>query len=108
MAFAFERPLYWLLKNTLKRRRPPEVVPCFSSVVIASDRFSFPSGHTMSAFLLAVLVYLQLGPVALPMMLWAGAVGASRVILGVHFPSDIIAGAGIGTAVAIFTFNGLA
>ena len=103
--FSIERPLYWLLKNTLKRRRPPEVVPCFTSVVTASDRFSFPSGHTMGAFLLAVLVFLQIGAAALPLLLWACAVGLSRVILGVHFPSDIIAGALIGSAIALSIYN---
>lgn len=107
LAFAIERPLYWVLKNTLKRRRPPEVVPCFTSVVTASDRFSFPSGHTMGAFLLATLVCQHIGAAALPLILWACAVGLSRVILGVHFPSDIIAGAVIGSAIALSIFNGV-
>lgn len=105
LAFAIERPLYWLLKNTLKRRRPPEVVPSFTAVISASDRFSFPSGHTMGAFLLAVLVYLHIGAAALPLILWACAVGLSRVILGVHFPSDIIAGALIGSVIALSIYN---
>jgi undecaprenyl-diphosphatase len=107
LAFAIERPLYWVLKNTLKRRRPPEVVPCFTSVVIASDRFSFPSGHTMGAFLLATLVSLQLGFIALPLLIWACCVGVSRVILGVHFPSDVIAGAGVGSLIGLWVFNSM-
>lgn len=101
-AFMIERALYFILKNTLKRRRPPDVVPYFSSVVLPSDRFSFPSGHTMAAFLLATLCYLYFGTIALPLYLWACAVGASRVLLGVHFPSDILAGATIGTVIASY------
>jgi undecaprenyl-diphosphatase len=99
-AFAIERPLYLILKNSLKRRRPPDIVPYFTSVVSPSDRFSFPSGHTMGAFLLADLSYLYFGPIALPLYIWASAVGASRVLLGVHFPSDILAGAAISTLLA--------
>ena len=98
--FAIERSLYFVLKNTLKRRRPPDVVPYFTSVVTPSDRFSFPSGHTMAAFTLAGICFLYFGEIALPLYLWAGAVGVSRVLLGVHFPTDIIAGAAIGTMIA--------
>lgn len=104
-AYSCERPLYFVLKNTLKRRRPPEIVPGFTSVVKASDRFSFPSGHTMAAFLLAGLGCLFFGSAALPLYLWATAVGISRVILGVHFPTDILAGALLGTALAFWSIQ---
>jgi len=99
-AFIVERALYLLLKNTLKRRRPPDIVPYFTSVVVPSDRFSFPSGHTMAAFLLASLCYFYFGSIALPLFIWASAVGASRVLLGVHFPTDILVGATIGILIA--------
>lgn len=96
LAFAMERPLYWMLKHCCRRRRPPESVPFFVAVIRASDQFSFPSGHTMAAFLLATLVLLAYGGAALPLFIWASAVGVSRVVLGVHFPSDILAGATLG------------
>lgn len=99
-AFAIERPLYWVLKNSCQRRRPPEAIPSFSSVITASDRFSFPSGHTCGAFLLAGMVSGQYPALALPMYLWASSVGVSRVVLGVHFPTDILAGALLGSAIA--------
>lgn len=101
LAFAIERPIYFLLKHTLKRRRPPEIVPDFSCLVTPADKFSFPSGHTMAAFLLAGLCTNELGAMAAWLYIWASAVGASRVILGVHFPSDILAGALLGSAILI-------
>lgn len=103
VAFALERPLYWVLKNSCQRRRPPEAIPSFSSVIQAADRFSFPSGHTAAAFLLATLTALHYGTVALPLYLWASAVGLSRVALGVHFPTDVLAGAALGSAIAWLT-----
>lgn len=99
-AFALERPLYWVLKNSCQRRRPPEAIPSFNSVIQAADRFSFPSGHTAAAFLLATMTALHYGTAALPLYLWAAAVGVSRVVLGVHFPTDILAGALLGSAIA--------
>ena len=104
LAFAIELPIYWLLKNSFQRRRPPEAIPSFHSVITASDRFSFPSGHTAAAALLATLVYLHFGGVAAPLMVWAALVGVSRVLLGVHFPTDILAGAVLGIAVAASSF----
>lgn len=100
LVYAFERPLYFVLKHSLKRRRPPEVIPYFFSLVTPSDQFSFPSGHTMAAFLLAGLCSFYFGSTAYPLFIWASAVGASRVILGVHFPTDILAGATLGLSIA--------
>lgn len=105
LAFVIERPIYFVLKHSLKRRRPPEVIPYFASVVTPSDKFSFPSGHTMAAFLLASLCCLTYGVAAYPLYIWAGMVGCSRVILGVHFPTDILAGASLGIALAYILVN---
>jgi|GEM_PF-6987735 len=58
-SFAIERSLYWLLKNNLKRKRPEAALPTFKATISASDEFSFPSGHTSAAFLLAILVHYQ-------------------------------------------------
>jgi len=99
-AFAVERTLYFVLKNSLKRRRPPQCVPDYKSLVLPSDKFSFPSGHTSAAFLFAALIYAVAPTVGMCLFAWACGVGLSRVVLGVHFPSDIVAGAALGLAVA--------
>lgn len=99
-ACAIERLLYFVLKNSLKRRRPPEIVAGFTSIIKASDQFSFPSGHTMAAFLLANLCVLEIGLIALPLYFWATCVAISRVVLGVHFPTDTLVGATLGSGIA--------
>jgi undecaprenyl-diphosphatase len=101
-AFALERTVYLLMKNTCRRRRPPDILPGFRSLVIASDRFSFPSGHTSAAFLFAGLCTQEFGVwAALLLYSWACCVGASRVFLGVHSPSDAAAGAILGSALLL-------
>jgi len=60
------------------------------------DYFSFPSGHTLHAVafgMVAVQHYPQLFPIVYPFVV---LVGISRVVLGLHYPSDVLAGAGIG------------
>lgn len=98
--FAIWLPLYWVLKNSCRRPRPPVAIPNFNASIIASDEFSFPSGHTAASFLLATLLVLSYGTIASPAFIWAAAVGCSRVILGVHFPSDILVGASLGIIIA--------
>lgn len=98
-AFALERPIYFILKNTLKRCRPPASIPNFHSAIIASDEFSFPSGHTSAAFLLAYISWQYSAYLGIILTLWASIVGCSRVLLGVHFPTDILAGASLGTCI---------
>ncbi len=56
LAFAIERPVYFLLKNGFKRNRPQQALTGFRSVIKPSDQFSFPSGHTSAAFMVTTLV----------------------------------------------------
>jgi undecaprenyl-diphosphatase len=102
-AFAVERPLYFVLKNGFKRNRPQEALTNFRSFIIPSDEFSFPSGHTSGAFLMATLLASFHPGISLPIYLWAGSVGLSRIFLGVHFPTDILMGATMGTSIALFS-----
>ncbi|GAB2896688.1 phosphatase PAP2 family protein [uncultured Microbulbifer sp.] len=100
-ALAVERSLYWTIKNTTRRRRPPQAIPGMRPIIIAHDRFSLPSGHTSAAFLFITYMTHQVSPIWGLGFIWATGVGAARVGLGVHFPSDIFAGAILGSCVAL-------
>lgn len=93
IGFSIELPLYLLLKNSVRRLRPADLLTQqIQSYIVPSDKFSLPSGHTAGAFVLTstiAICYPQYLPIVLP---WALAVGLSRVLLGVHFPGDIVAG----------------
>lgn len=95
LAFLIELPLYLLLKNIIRRNRPCGFVVS-DAVIQPSDRFSFPSGHSAAAFVFATLIatyYPMFGELAYFM---AMLIGLSRILLGVHYPSDIAAGAVLG------------
>lgn len=102
LGFVVERLFYVIAKSLFRRRRPPEAIPGFQSVIEPSDQFSFPSGHTSAAFLMTTCIG-SVFPAALWVMLpWACSVGAARVILGVHFPTDTLAGALMGHLLGAF------
>ena len=102
-AMLVERVTYFVMKNTLKRLRPYDLKSNFSSLIKASDKFSFPSGHTSAAFCFSTITIVIFGGVFVVMLVWAALVGASRVVIGVHFPGDIAAGAILGSGIAIGT-----
>ncbi|WP_368175135.1 phosphatase PAP2 family protein [Aeromonas sp. R5-4] len=101
LAFAIELPLYLLLKNSLKRQRPVGL-PVF---ITPSDRYSLPSGHTAAAFLMATILATSF-PLWAPLLFgWAALVGASRLLLGVHYLSDLVAGALLGGGCAVLALS---
>jgi undecaprenyl-diphosphatase len=84
------------VKKAAKRKRPGEYEPHCWADLLPPDQFSFPSGHTINAFAFAVAMsrfYPELAPV---LLFCAVSVGASRIVLGMHFLSDVLAGACIG------------
>jgi undecaprenyl-diphosphatase len=100
-AFGLERALYFILKNTFRRRRPQQALQDVRASIIPSDRFSLPSGHTSAAFLFVTFLCVAISPVFAPLYVWAVAVGMSRVVLGVHFPTDVVLGALLGSSIAL-------
>lgn len=92
--------LYKFLKNWLVRERPYVTHAGISCAAAPLDKYSFPSGHTMHAVSFAILFSAHV-----PEMLWlmapfAGLVALSRIILGLHYPTDVLVGAVLGAGLA--------
>ena len=92
--------IYWSVKNLTRRERPFRRCSDIRECVPATDPFSFPSGHTMHAVAYALLFSAQYPSLTMPLWSFAALVALSRVVLGVHFPSDVLAGAAIGGSTA--------
>lgn len=105
LAYGLEVSLYLMLKNLIKRDRPAIKIDSYKAWIKPSDQFSFPSGHTAAAFVFASLMMLFYPSYAPIFYLWASLIGLSRVLLGVHFPTDIAAGAMLGSACALAGFG---
>lgn len=99
IGFAIERSCYFIFKGTFKRNRPPAAIPGYRSVIEPADKFSFPSGHTSAAFLVATALSSAFPWAAWVLYPWATVVGMARVVLGVHFPTDVMAGALMGFSI---------
>lgn len=87
-----------LSKQIFKRNRPFVTYPDIQDLEGSASGYSFPSGHTSVAFGLATSVSIAYPKwyIIVPSFLWACEVGYSRLHLGVHYPTDIIAGAFVG------------
>jgi undecaprenyl-diphosphatase len=96
--------LYKWLKGKTLRPRPFEVHQDIFMTGKPLDKFSFPSGHTLHAVvfgLVAINYYPALSFIIMP---FVSMVALSRVVLGLHYPSDVLAGAIIGSLIAALSF----
>ncbi|MGC4029031.1 MAG: phosphatase PAP2 family protein [Steroidobacteraceae bacterium] len=92
--------LYRGLKNVLVRERPfitHHAVVCAARPL---DRFSFPSGHTLHAVSFTLIICSAVPAAALLLVPAALLIALSRVVLGLHYPSDVLAGALLGAGIA--------
>jgi undecaprenyl-diphosphatase len=86
-----------LAKRTVGRPRP-SVCTNVAALVAEPDRFSFPSGHAAAALAVALAYASAFPAFALPILALATIVGATRVVLGLHYPGDVAAGQAIALA----------
>lgn len=80
------------------RRGPTSAAPSRRSLLAMAPGKSFPSRHTFSAFAIAASWFVASVPVAVVLLVAAGVLAVCRVLGGVHFPRDVVAGALIGSA----------
>ncbi len=88
--------VYTVLKRGIRRPRPGAVHSGLTLTVAPLDRFSFPSGHTLHAVAFSVVVGAHAPALAGLVWTFTALVAASRLVLGLHYPSDVLAGGALG------------
>jgi undecaprenyl-diphosphatase len=88
------------IKGWVNRPRPYRVDPRIVAACEALDPWSFPSGHTLHAVAFNGVLALDHPLLAAALLPWTAAIALSRLVLGLHFPSDVGAGAAIGSILA--------
>jgi undecaprenyl-diphosphatase len=90
--------LFLSLKRACGRKRPCAMEPHSWATLLPPDQFSFPSGHTITAFAMALSLSMFYPLLLIGLLFCAFSVALSRILLGMHFLSDVLAGAAIGSA----------
>lgn len=93
---------YKALKQRIARPRPFVGCPGIRACARSLDEYSFPSGHTMHAVAFSIVLVFHYPVLAIPLWSFTALVALSRVVLGLHYPSDVAIGAAIGALTAGF------
>ncbi len=97
--------VFLLLKRMCSRERPCAIAPIGWKELVPPDRFSFPSGHSITAFAMAVPISMFYPAFMIGAMFCAVSVATSRVVLGLHFLSDVVAGSLMGAGIGYAAYN---
>ena len=97
-AVAMGIALFLAIKRACRRKRPCALEPHCWATLLPPDQFSFPSGHTITAFSVAVSLSVFYPGMLAGLLFCAASVALSRILLGMHFLSDVLAGAALGGA----------
>jgi undecaprenyl-diphosphatase len=92
------------LKKVFNRRRPCSIEPHCWARLLPPDQFSFPSGHSITAFAVATPLGLHYPTLGLGLLFCAISIAISRIILGLHFLSDVVAGCTLGFLLGYSTY----
>lgn len=93
-----------ILKNLIGRARPYDTYHYLKALLPKQVDYSFPSGHTGSSFAAATVIYRNMPKkYGIPASILAGLIAFSRLYLGVHYPSDVLAGAISGIALGLLS-----
>jgi undecaprenyl-diphosphatase len=95
---------YALVKRGTGRQRPFQIMPAVTAGAAPLDAFSFPSGHTLHAFAFMLVALTYYPALAAILVAFTLLTAASRVVLGLHYPSDVLAGAALGAGIAAASF----
>lgn len=101
----FDLATYVILKRWVARPRPYAACSDIRACTKALDQYSFPSGHTLHAVACSVVLTAYYPHLAWVVWPFAGLVALSRLVLGLHYLSDVIAGAALGALVAEVSFQ---
>jgi undecaprenyl-diphosphatase len=96
------------LKLLSQRSRPCQLEPHCWSKVLPPDKFSFPSGHTMTAFSIALVISYFYPSLEGPLFFLALSIAVSRIVVGMHFLSDVLAGMVLGVALGCASITAFA
>ena len=100
LAGLFNLAIYKWLKRSVSRKRPCDCYADLRAVARPLDTFSFPSGHVLHATTFTIILFSHYPGAGLALLPVIVLIALSRVALGLHYPSDVVAGALIGGTVA--------
>lgn len=95
-------PVAFIIKNVTARPRPFMVLSLHQ--LIQDNSFAFPSGHTIFLFALGTMIFPYHKKIGTLTLIGGCIVGVARIVAGVHYPSDIVGGAVLGTLVGLFVY----
>ena len=93
-----------IIKNLMARPRPYWIDESITLLIPGLSDYSFPSGHTLASFEAAIMIFMFDKKWGIPALILAILIGISRMYLFVHFPTDVLAGALLGTAISLIVY----